>query len=204
MPTTITPHALAAPAAKKPSVLAQVENILPSEAIEELREAFVTHPSQDPGEIAARFGIAERVLVALVQEQKWDTERDDYATVLDQTERLRYRERIRAERLPVVERQLVLVETLHKLIEKSARKLSDPTPDQVKRLADALEKTSNVAGRILNIRENLFEPKPNGPAATGGNNVFIMPGAKAQQSPDRRATFIDVSEEAHPVGSDES
>ena len=169
--------------------LDELNRCCPPGATDKARDRFISDLSVSIPQIAEELGVHPLLVQNAAVEQKWAATRREHFSLEKDHELLQYEEMVRKHRLPTVGQQLTLVERLNKFIGKALD--SEPaTADSAKRLAEALDKTAAVAGRILNIRENLLEDRTQGNNNGGrANNIFILPGSKASRS--EGATIVD-------------
>jgi hypothetical protein len=195
--------------------LSELEKFVPFETVEELRKKFLSDLRMTPQDLARETGAPVGVIMEVIVCMNWMEDRQKYHKVATDSELMQYQELIREKRLPAVENQLRLLgrlnETINRLFDASDKThqrivqaqqdgASDdelailyrqlPSAKELNDLANACEKANTIAGRLLNIRENLFEDK-NADGFGAGNNFFLLPGATPVKAVE--PTTIDVT-----------
>jgi hypothetical protein len=166
--------------------------------LDTVRSRFVQDITMTPAVAAFELGAPETLVMDLILNDKWLEDRKRYHKVNVESEIMQYQSLIKEERLPAVIGQLSLMKRLDALIgqsftalekayevynnlpedaspqERRAAEARIPSAKELLDLAGTCEKANAIAGRLLNIRENLFERDTGG--GQSGNNFFILPG----------------------------
>jgi len=189
-----------------------------ADRIEDLRRRFMLDLTMTPDLVSEETGAPLYLVTAMMVAEKWMEERRKHHQISADAELLRYRELVLAQRIPTVTKQLDILDGLHRLLnrlledqENSYKDLAEarergesseviieylkrtPSAKSLNELATAIEKASATAGRLLNIRENLFAEGAEGLPMAAGTNLFILPGAQPSRTLDPVNAARDVT-----------
>jgi DNA repair exonuclease SbcCD ATPase subunit len=145
------------------------------EQLNAVRTAYLEDPSTSLEAVASQHGVAIELIQKLAEDQDWYAMKKEFFSRKYEERNMAYREAAAERRLPMVNRQLELLETLQKRL-LGAMDDYDAMSDtrELRRVAETITGITASLNSLLGVQEAL-----KGQAGVGSTtNLFFLPGAQ--------------------------
>lgn len=138
-----------------------------------LRARFLDDPGVSLLHLAEEVGIPIEQVEDAANEGNWMQQKREHLAAKYESRNAEYREMASQRRLPLVERQLEVVEKLQTRILMSLDECEDNDSRELRRMSETINSVTATLHNLLGIKEALTTEKK----SDGGTNLFFIPTA---------------------------
>jgi len=160
-----------------------------SERITEIRSAFLEDPSTSLTKLAQDYEISLTQLELVAKEEDWTSQKRSYYAQKYESQNIMFREAAVEKRLPLVMKQLEIVEKLQNIILLALEEGGlDAGSHELRRISETVTSITGTLNSLLGIKDALeVEKKDRG----RNHTIFLMSGAQ----PIKKHELYDVTPE---------